>query len=375
MLRLQRTAGNRATIRAVGLYDSRPPVRSIARCGTHCSCPSCSLKNRHGEANERPFPESERISANQLRRAVLARKGEASVKPDANAAAPACSTCEAVPQMLARLETAAPEKVGELFGAHAVAVDGGWISRQIKHGTKLDPGVQREMEGVFGADFSGVRIHSGQGASRVARRLNAKAATIGTHVIFGEAAYSPNTKEGRRLLRHEHSHVVQQRDAAAIPAGLIRIAQPNEMSEREASTVADGASRAATSQSLSRVPEVQVNRTSLCEIGCDVASWGLSGAAVAYAASACAIGDFFTIGALTIPCIAAVTVAAGMGAAGAVILGAVCKQELCGIPITVHTPPQTSSAPPPAADPDPGTVSVPSFTRPADPDPETVSWP
>src|SRR2546430_2149608 len=78
----------------------------------------------------------------------------------------------------------------------------------------------------------------GTRARATARRVNAEAFSVGPHVVFGDHAYSPDTREGRLLLRHELAHVVQQRGVTGIPNGVIRLAQPTEHSEREARAVA-----------------------------------------------------------------------------------------------------------------------------------------
>jgi hypothetical protein len=65
----------------------------------------------------------------------------------------------------------------------------------------------------FGYDFSGVRLHAGNEADNMARSLRAKAFTVGDHIVFGAGQYRPATREGRRLLAHELTHVVQQSGA------------------------------------------------------------------------------------------------------------------------------------------------------------------
>jgi len=82
-------------------------------------------------------------------------------------------------------------------------------------GRPLDPDLQRFFQTRFGHDFSGVRIHSDPRASRSARALDARAYTVGNHIVFGAGEYQPATAEGRRLLTHELAHVVQQ----TAPAG------------------------------------------------------------------------------------------------------------------------------------------------------------
>ena len=77
-------------------------------------------------------------------------------------------------------------------------------------GDRLDPEIRDSFEPHFDADLSGVRVHSGEEAARSARNVNARAFTIGRDIVFGEREYQPQTSEGRRLLAHELTHVVQQ---------------------------------------------------------------------------------------------------------------------------------------------------------------------
>ena len=67
------------------------------------------------------------------------------------------------------------------------------------------------FEPRFGHDFNQVRVHTGAQAAKSARAVNAKAYTMGQDVVFGEGQYAPGTNEGRRLLGHELTHVLQQR--------------------------------------------------------------------------------------------------------------------------------------------------------------------
>jgi hypothetical protein len=63
----------------------------------------------------------------------------------------------------------------------------------------------------FGADFSGVRVHTDSNAVQLNRELNAQAFTRGRDVYFGAGRYSPGTSSGKQLLAHELTHVVQQK--------------------------------------------------------------------------------------------------------------------------------------------------------------------
>nr|CAI64369.1 hypothetical protein [uncultured archaeon] len=62
----------------------------------------------------------------------------------------------------------------------------------------------------FGADFSQVRVHSDAQAVESTQVLNARAYTLGQDVVFGAGQYAPGTSEGRRLMAHELTHVIQQ---------------------------------------------------------------------------------------------------------------------------------------------------------------------
>jgi hypothetical protein len=80
-------------------------------------------------------------------------------------------------------------------------------------GRPLDGSVRTQMEARFGRDFSKVRIHSDREAAASADAIQARAYTVGNDVVFGDGAYSPETGDGRRLLAHELTHVVQGGDA------------------------------------------------------------------------------------------------------------------------------------------------------------------
>ncbi|MDP9190323.1 MAG: DUF4157 domain-containing protein [Acidobacteriota bacterium] len=62
-------------------------------------------------------------------------------------------------------------------------------------------------------DFGAIRIHTDDLAAESARAVNARAYTVGTHVVFNTGAFAPRTAGGRRLLAHELTHVVQNGSA------------------------------------------------------------------------------------------------------------------------------------------------------------------
>jgi hypothetical protein len=84
-------------------------------------------------------------------------------------------------------------------------------------GNTLDGTVRGSMEKRFGYDFGQVKIHTGTVAAKSADAINALAYTSGNHIVFNTGQFNPSSENGRRLLAHELTHVVQQ-GAAATPA-------------------------------------------------------------------------------------------------------------------------------------------------------------
>lgn len=67
------------------------------------------------------------------------------------------------------------------------------------------------MESRLGHDFAHVRVHTDAAAARSAAAVGAQAYTVGSDVVFGAGRYAPTSGDGRQLLAHELTHVVQQR--------------------------------------------------------------------------------------------------------------------------------------------------------------------
>jgi hypothetical protein len=102
-------------------------------------------------------------------------------------------------------------------------------------GRQLDAAAKTFFEPQFGQDFSAVRVHTDAKAVESARAVNARAYTVGQDVVFGAGQYRPDTNEGRRILSHELTHVLQQRSFRATPSTPITIAgESDRMWEDEA---------------------------------------------------------------------------------------------------------------------------------------------
>jgi ribosomal protein S18 acetylase RimI-like enzyme len=92
-------------------------------------------------------------------------------------------------------------------------------------GRPLPDGVLQKMESAFRTRFSDVRVHVGPEAARI----GAVAFTVGSSIYFAHGHYHPETAQGRRLLAHELTHVVQQRAgrvANPFGSGMAVVADP-----------------------------------------------------------------------------------------------------------------------------------------------------
>ncbi|MEJ8546930.1 DUF4157 domain-containing protein [Brevibacillus borstelensis] len=81
-------------------------------------------------------------------------------------------------------------------------------------GQHLPDAVQTKMEHAFHSDFSQVQVFP---HSTVAENIGAVAFAQGNDIHFAPGAYRPDTKSGQKLLGHELTHVVQQREGRVKP--------------------------------------------------------------------------------------------------------------------------------------------------------------
>ncbi|MFM9948412.1 MAG: DUF4157 domain-containing protein [Saprospiraceae bacterium] len=118
-----------------------------------------------------------------------------------------CDDCAQEEQM------AQPKSLGIQFAGEGAMVPPDLESRiqsQRGGGAAMDVQTKSAMESNFGADFGGVRVHTGSPAVQMSKQLNAHAFTVGNDIFFNQGRYQPHTKEGAGLLSHELTHTVQQ---------------------------------------------------------------------------------------------------------------------------------------------------------------------
>jgi hypothetical protein len=154
-------------------------------------------------------------------------------------------------------------------------------------GTPLQGSTRDHMENAFGTDFGGVRVHTDSQAAHAARDINAEAFTHGQDIFFGGNRFQPDTPGGQKLLAHELTHTIQQRNSSpATAASDLSISHPDDAEEVEAEAVASRvvarsmagatAGNMASPVSVSRATSGHIHRYSWDEFESDVNDVGQS---------------------------------------------------------------------------------------------------
>jgi hypothetical protein len=190
--------------------------------------PVLQTKLKVGEPNDRFEQEADRVAAEVVRMpASIGTEPIAAADPGSGRIVPLvqriCATCAGAAgphsapthdeEGLLRAKPA-PGGIAMLGPDTASSVE-----TAITGGRPLPDQVRSDFEGRFGHDFGAIRMHQGAAASRSARSLNARAYTVGRHIVFGDGAYGTSATD-RQLLAHELTHVVQQGAAPPLDKGL-----------------------------------------------------------------------------------------------------------------------------------------------------------
>ena len=99
-------------------------------------------------------------------------------------------------------------------------------------GSPLPETTKGFMESRFGADFSDVRVHNDSTAASMNQSIQAQAFTQGKDIYFNTGKYSPDSNEGKSLLAHELTHVLQQRGDEIAPKEDRQLIQRDDRGDR-----------------------------------------------------------------------------------------------------------------------------------------------
>lgn len=180
VLDLQRSAGNRTTVAALG---------------------------RHAQAKLTvgPVDDPYEREADAVASAVLAHLAAASASPPTPGHPSVDPVIGRRPAPGGISRRAVGAEGGEVDTGTEAAIDGAR-----RGGHALGAELRRSMEGAFGADFSTVKLHSGPQSAALNDAVGAEAFTIGSDIFLGASAPDLSTRAGQGLLAHELAHTVQQ---------------------------------------------------------------------------------------------------------------------------------------------------------------------
>src|SRR5262245_13269157 len=130
-----------------------------------------------------------------------------------------CSECEHEERAQAKEAGGRVSRVPATAEASIASLRGG--------GRPLPTSLRAFFEPRFRQDFGGVRVHTDGAAAATARSIQARAFTAIPDVVFAAGEYNPNTTEGRRLLAHELTHVVQQMSGGSPAVQMETAPQPS----------------------------------------------------------------------------------------------------------------------------------------------------
>lgn len=125
-----------------------------------------------------------------------------------------CAHCEEEEKKMQRKEINTAD-------ADAAAETENYINT-LSGGKQLDKKTRSFFEPRMGYDFSNVKIHTDNAAAKSAHAVNALAYTTGNNIVFNEGRFNPDTNEGKRLLGHELTHVIQQKNVQGLQQKAIQ---------------------------------------------------------------------------------------------------------------------------------------------------------
>ena len=118
-----------------------------------------------------------------------------------------CQACEEQEKHVHRKEG----DRSEVQGGHDLD---SYVSSLNSSGQSMSDSSRKFFEPKFGHDFSNVKLHTDSVAAKSAQSINALAYTSGNNIVFNSGQYSPESDNGKKLMAHELTHVVQQSGGA-----------------------------------------------------------------------------------------------------------------------------------------------------------------
>ncbi|MGB7202815.1 MAG: DUF4157 domain-containing protein [Pyrinomonadaceae bacterium] len=187
-------------------------IHRKASCPCGGGCPACQENSGHlkiSQPNDPAEIEADQIADRVMRMSVSDAKPMSNVSNTSSTIHRKCNACENEEKMNVQRKPLSTTGVAASDSPDHVrsAISSG--------GQSLDSATRRFFEPRYGYDLGRVRIHTGDAAAESARKLNASAYTFGQDIVFGASNYAPDKHDGRTLIAHELTHVLQQSGSGA----------------------------------------------------------------------------------------------------------------------------------------------------------------
>ncbi len=131
--------------------------------------------------------------------------------------------------------------------SHASESTSNSLSSSAGMGQQMKASVQEDIGSKMGTDFSDVKIHTDSKAVQMNEELGARAFTHGSDIYFNSGNYNPGTSDGKHLLAHELTHVVQQ-------TGKVQTFTPPDIQKFDAHEEIEDKIRGKNSEMITEVP-------------------------------------------------------------------------------------------------------------------------
>jgi len=161
-------------------------------------CASCEQEEKLQKKEEEDLVQKPRL---EVRRKPIF-ESNAEPPDDRNSIQRKCAECEKEEKLQKKQNSSDSPKVSLGIESSLNSSKGG--------GTSIPAATKAQLENSFGADFSQVRLHRDSSAVQMNNVLGAQAFTHGNDIYFNSGKYNAETSEGKHLLAHELTHVVQQ---------------------------------------------------------------------------------------------------------------------------------------------------------------------
>lgn len=197
-------------------YEREADSVANAVVNSNAGSPSLQQKEISGIQRLATAPVEDKLSTDEER---MRRDKEIQTKPEVQRKCAHCEEEEKQQGAVQRVEDPKKEMEEEDMksvqrkpegGSTASAPVSSRIEQSGGNGNALPAKTQSEMQQAFGVNLDNVTIHTDAEAAALNKAVKAQAFTHGNDIYFNSGRFNPESTEGKFLLAHELTHVIQQ---------------------------------------------------------------------------------------------------------------------------------------------------------------------